>query len=171
MLNMCHRPFVPTWYQQGSTPCVLDLVWVHDWVLEATCFNCFYVFSGALVDHLWISMRFSASGVAPQFQQQWYIPRDSVAEWAFLEGIASVTSPLGALAQSMADALALVVDHVWDAHARQLKEGSNPTQWWTNTCQVAKELYEAVSVPGHQVCFMMDYQGSQVCFLRGEAWR
>ena len=83
-MTCVNDPFTPTWYRQGSPPSVLDLVWVHDIVLEAARFNCFFRVDGALVDHLRVSLRFSADGSAPRFQRQWYIPWDSQREHNFV---------------------------------------------------------------------------------------
>ena len=141
-LSLINTDGTPTWHHPSGRSLVIDLLFCHNSLLSHyhSCFLNNKEGRGSS-DH---SIFFFNFQKRTDYYGDEYIEQDSEAESEFLQKIANRI-----INESDNNNVEEAFHHIyaeshsaWLQHASRAKLGSNPTRWWDNDCQDAKDAYE-----------------------------
>ena len=139
-LNLLNDPQEPTWFHPKRTS-VLDLLFVHSRLLQHNNHTLIVDRPGrGQGDHAIIHFNFDREWT---WRSEAYIKPGSDEESAYIATISSAIKE-GAAASHLTverifDDIYQCFHSAWEKFSRRPKANSNPTMWWTDACQEAKD--------------------------------
>ncbi|KAF8652856.1 hypothetical protein AX14_008330 [Amanita brunnescens Koide BX004] len=137
-LNLTNDDGDPTWTNQQGSASVIDLVFCNDALARVSPQVIVNLDGRGRSDHAAIFLAFGRQ--SPHWGKP-YIARDSEEEASFLNDIAKSFIANAHLDPGNACAnIASAIQHSWTANSKLPRINSNPTSWWNDNCQSAKDL-------------------------------
>lgn len=138
-LNLVNDEGDATWTNRHGSSSVIDLVFCHDILARVSPQLIVDLEGRRRSDH---AIFFLAFGKQKLHWGRSYIARDSEEEASFLADIAHALVANAYLDPEIAGQnMMIAADTTWKAHSKPAHIDSNPNSWWTDECQIAKDLY------------------------------
>ncbi|KAF8671632.1 hypothetical protein AX14_005671 [Amanita brunnescens Koide BX004] len=138
-LNLTNDDGDPTWTNGRGSASVIDLVFCSDMLARESPQLIVNIDDRGRSDH---AILFLAFGKQSPHWGRSYIARDSEEEATFLSDVAIALTANAHLAPKDACAnIAAAIELSWAANSKLLHTDANPTSWWNDECQAAKDHY------------------------------
>ncbi|KAF8697267.1 hypothetical protein AX14_001386 [Amanita brunnescens Koide BX004] len=138
-LNLANDDGDPTWTNGWGSMSVIDLVFYNDALARIFPQTIIDIDSRGRSDHAIVFLAFGKQ--LPHWGKP-YIAHDSEEEVSFLSDIANAfvihahSNP-----ETACDNIAMAIQQSWSANSKLPRIDSNPTSWWNDNCQLAKDHY------------------------------
>ena len=138
-LNLVNDEGDATWTNCHGSSSVIDLVFCHDILARVSPQLIVDLEGRGRSDH---AIFFLAFGKQKPHWGRSYIACDSEEEASFLTDIAHALIANAYFDPEIAGQnMMIAADAAWKAHSKPARIDSNPNSWWTDECQIAKDLY------------------------------
>ncbi|KAF8703056.1 hypothetical protein AX14_014244 [Amanita brunnescens Koide BX004] len=138
-LNLTNDDGDPTWTNGRGSTSVIDLIFCNDALARISPQLIIDLDSCGRSDHAIIYLAFGKQ--SPHWGRP-YIARESEEEAAFLADIAnSLISNAQLPPESACANIATAIECSWAANSKLPRTDANPTSWWNDDCQAAKDHY------------------------------
>ncbi|KAF8660106.1 hypothetical protein AX14_007475 [Amanita brunnescens Koide BX004] len=138
-LNLTNDEGDATWTNCHGSTSVIDLLFCHDVLARVSPQLIVDLEGRGRSDH---AIFFLVFGKQMPHWGRSYIAQDSEEEAAFLSDIAHALVAYAYFDPETAGLCVMAAtEAAWKAHSKPARINSNPNSWWTDECQIAKDLY------------------------------